>query len=620
VRRWLSVHPIVPAVVYFVVAVVWIAVSDRVALRLFPEPDAFAAAQTIKGWVFVAASASLIAITSLRQHRVRAVLEREKHAAHDRALGAYQRLLDEVATLDGRVDAARDRDVGDAMRHFLTELGAWDELRLWRIDGDQRACVYAAGAEGDRSAAAAATPTRPDDAVARALATGREAVVDEPDGVRGQGLRRTVVAVPVGVEDGVLGVVELVGTEPRAFLGETALALRMAASLLGLLWHNQDLWTREAHGRRVLEASEARLAHRLDQISSLHRIDRAITSGQPLSATLELAVREVVQRLGVDIACVLVRDDAERLLRPAASFGFRAAASARATVPVGEGVAGAMAYGEAHVSIDGRDPLSARFVRARLIEDEGVEAYDSVPLNAHGELYGVLEVFHRAPAVRGGDWAADLEAFGDQIAIAIDQATTASALRATNRQLVEAYDTTIEGWAAALDLRDEETQGHSRRVTDLTVRLAERLGVPPAEREHIRRGALLHDIGKMGVPDAILSKPGPLDEDEWAVMKQHPGLAHQLLSGTPFLRDALDIPYAHHERWDGSGYPLGLAGDAIPLAARIFAVVDVYDALSSDRPYRAAWPRDRVLAHLRAESGRHFDPAVVRAFLELVGA
>jgi putative nucleotidyltransferase with HDIG domain len=185
---------------------------------------------------------------------------------------------------------------------------------------------------------------------------------------------------------------------------------------------------------------------------------------------------------------------------------------------------------------------------------------------------------------------------------------------------VEAYDTTIEGWAAALDLRDEETQGHSRRVTDLAVKLATRLGVSEADRVRIKRGALLHDIGKMGVPDAILSKPGPLDEAEWAVMKQHPSLAHQLLSGTPFLRDALDIPYGHHERWDGTGYPRGLAGESIPLAARIFAVVDVYDALSSDRPYRAAWPRDRVLAHLRAESGTHFDPTVVRAFLDLIDA
>jgi putative nucleotidyltransferase with HDIG domain len=618
-RRWLAIHPTVPALVYFVVAVAWIAASDRVALWLFPEAAALALVQTLKGWGFVAASALLIAATSLRQHRLRAVLEQEKRAAHDRALGAYQRLLEQVATLDARVDAERDRGIGDAMRGFLTELGAWDGLRLWRVGPDRRACVFAATDAGAIDLAASPAPAE-GEALARALATGREAVGREPAArPRGSG-HRTVVALPVEVDGAILGAVEVLGPEARPFLGETTVALRMAASLLGLLWHNHDLWTREELGRRVLAASEERLAQRLDQLSALHRIDRAITSGQTLEATLDLAVRQVVQRLGVDAASVLVRDEAERVLRPAASAGFRAASSATRTVALGDGVAGGMNEHEGPVSIDGRDRLRARIVRARLIEDEGIEAYDAVPLRAHGEFHGVLEVFHRAPATRSHEWRTDLVAFGDQIAIAIDQATTAAALRETNRQLVEAYDTTIEGWAAALDLRDEETQGHSRRVTDLAVKLATRLGVSEADRVRIKRGALLHDIGKMGVPDAILSKPGPLDEAEWAVMKQHPSLAHQLLSGTPFLRDALDIPYGHHERWDGTGYPRGLAGESIPLAARIFAVVDVYDALSSDRPYRAAWPRDRVLAHLRAESGTHFDPTVVRAFLDLIDA
>lgn len=619
-RRWLAVQPTVPALIYFVVAVAWIAASDRVALWLFPDHDAFVLVQTIKGWAFVTASTALIAATSLRQQRVRTVLEQEKRAAHDRALGAYERLLEQVATLDARVDADRDHGIGSAMRGFLTELGAWDGLRLWRAATDQPVCVYAASDAGAIDLAAAPPRVAADDAAARALATGREAVATEPGPHARDGRSRTVVAVPVEVDGAVLGVVEVLGPEQRAFLGETAIALRMAASLLGLLWHNHDLWTREERSREVLAASEARLAQRVGQLSALHQIDRAITSGQALAATLDLSVRQLVQRLAVDAACVLVRDDAERVLRPAASAGFRAALSATATVALGEGVAGGLTHREGRVSISGRDRLRARFARALLIEDEGVEAYDAVMLHAHGEFQGVLEVFHRSPATRGDEWTADLVAFGDQIAIAIDQAATATALRDTNRQLLEAYDTTIEGWAAALDLRDEETQGHSRRVTDLAVRLAERLGVPEADIEHIRRGALLHDIGKMGMPDAILSKPGPLDAAEWAVMKQHPGLAHQLLSGTPFLRDALDIPYGHHERWDGTGYPRGLAGDAIPLAARIFAVVDVYDALRSDRPYRAAWPRERVLAHLRAESGSHFDPSVVRAFMELIDA
>jgi len=183
------------------------------------------------------------------------------------------------------------------------------------------------------------------------------------------------------------------------------------------------------------------------------------------------------------------------------------------------------------------------------------------------------------------------------------------------REAVLAYDETIEGWSNALDLRDEETEGHSRRVSEMTVAVAKSMGFTPDNLIDVRRGALLHDIGKMGVPDAILLKPGPLDEAEWKMMREHPGYAKKMLENIEFLGPALDIPYCHHERWDGSGYPRGLAGEQIPLSARIFAIVDVWDALSNDRPYRQAWSLDRVREKLVTESGKHFDPNVVAAFL-----
>ncbi len=189
---------------------------------------------------------------------------------------------------------------------------------------------------------------------------------------------------------------------------------------------------------------------------------------------------------------------------------------------------------------------------------------------------------------------------------------------ALNSELLHAYDATIEGWSRALDLRDHETEGHSRRVTEMTLRLAQAVGIPEAEMVHVRRGALLHDIGKMGVPDAVLLKPGPLDDDEWITMRRHPALAKEMLDPAEFLRPALTIPYCHHEKWDGSGYPQGLRGDEIPLSARLFALVDVWDALSSDRPYRAAWPPERVKDHLHGLAGTHFDPDLVSVFLELL--
>jgi hypothetical protein len=181
-----------------------------------------------------------------------------------------------------------------------------------------------------------------------------------------------------------------------------------------------------------------------------------------------------------------------------------------------------------------------------------------------------------------------------------------------------AYETTIAGWSRALDLRDNETEGHSQRVANITLELATRVGMDCDELTHLRRGALLHDIGKMGVPDAILLKPGPLTEAEWVEMRRHPEYAHQLLAPIPFLRPALDIPYCHHERWDGGGYPRGLAGEEIPVAARIFAIVDVWDALRSARPYRDRWPDDNVRAYLRGQAGKQFDPDLVQAFLEMV--
>jgi len=181
-----------------------------------------------------------------------------------------------------------------------------------------------------------------------------------------------------------------------------------------------------------------------------------------------------------------------------------------------------------------------------------------------------------------------------------------------------AYEATIEGWARALDLRERETGAHTQRVADLTVRVARKLGVPEPEIVHLRRGAILHDIGKIAVPDHILLKPEPLTEEEWAVMRRHPEYAYELLSPIEYLRPALEIPYCHHERWDGSGYPRGLRGEEIPLGARIFAVVDVYDALTSDRPYRRAWSHEQAVAYLREQAGKQFDPKVVETFLQVL--
>jgi putative nucleotidyltransferase with HDIG domain len=242
-----------------------------------------------------------------------------------------------------------------------------------------------------------------------------------------------------------------------------------------------------------------------------------------------------------------------------------------------------------------------------------------VPLIAKGQLKGVLEVFNRTPLNNiGGEWQGFLETVAGQAAIAIDNISLLEGLQRSHTELFLAYDATIEGWSRALDLRDKETEGHTQRVTDLTLRLARAMHINEDEMVHIRRGALLHDIGKMGVPDKILNKPGPLTDEEWVVMRKHPVYAYEMLSPITYLRPALDIPYCHHEKWDGSGYPRGLKGEQIPLAARLFAVVDVWDALRSERPYRQSWPKEKVIEHIKSLSGTHFDPKAVELFLSIM--
>lgn len=206
-----------------------------------------------------------------------------------------------------------------------------------------------------------------------------------------------------------------------------------------------------------------------------------------------------------------------------------------------------------------------------------------------------------------------------EVSLAIANAQLYEKARQAVTDISQAYNDTLEGWSRMLDMRDHVTEEHTHRVTELTVALAKKMGLPDSELGHIRRGVLLHDIGKMGIPDSILQKPGALTDDERAIMQTHPEKAYQVLSRIEYLLPAMDIPYCHHEKWDGTGYPRKLKGEAIPLSARLFAVVDVYDALTSDRPYRKAWEKDKVLTYIREQSGRHFFPEAVQAFCELIG-
>ncbi|HKK08558.1 MAG TPA: HD domain-containing phosphohydrolase [Gemmatimonadota bacterium] len=369
----------------------------------------------------------------------------------------------------------------------------------------------------------------------------------------------------------------------------------------------------------VTELEEARLQaeSQVRRIQSLREIDLAITASLDLRVTLRVVLDQVLEQLNVDAAAILLLGNASQEMEFAAGRGFRTRALRHTTLRLGEGYAGEVARTRSTCVVPDLSADPDRLARSRELEDEGFVSYAAVALVAKGRVNGVLEVFSRRPLDAPEEWRDFLEVLAGQAAIAVDSASLFANLQRSNDRLREAYEQTIEGWARALALRDQETFGHTERVTEVTSRLARRRGLSEEDLVHVRRGALLHDIGKVGVPDRILLKPGSLDEEEWEVMKRHPALAYEILCSIDHLRRALDIPYCHHERWDGSGYPRGLEGPQIPRAARIFAVVDVWDALRSERPYRKAWSVEKTLSHIREESGSHFQPEIVDAFLDL---
>ena len=357
---------------------------------------------------------------------------------------------------------------------------------------------------------------------------------------------------------------------------------------------------------------------RLERLHSLRRIDQAINASLDLGLTLRILVEQVTSQLDTHAASVSLLIPRTQTLETAARLGFQSESQLSSHIRLGSGLAGQAALERKTIQVGNFEASMTDPEHARMMENEGFQAYFAVPLLAKGRVKGVLEVFNRKPLDPDLEWIDFLETLAGQAAIAVENANLVQNLERTNLELTLAYDTTLEGWAHALELRDHETQGHAQRVTELTLQLARELDLTDEALVNIRRGTLLHDIGKMGIPDQILLKPGPLNDEEWEVMRQHPVYAYEMLSQIPYLRPALDIPYCHHERWDGTGYPRGLIGKSIPIAARIFAVVDVWDALCSDRPYRKAWPIEKALAHIKKEAGAHFDPLVVDKFLTLV--
>ncbi len=443
----------------------------------------------------------------------------------------------------------------------------------------------------------------------RAIRTGRLSVVEDVESDpsfalwRERALNsgiRAMAAFPLSGHSGIIGTLAVGGGHLGFFDTEHLALFSNVARSIAVATENAQLIDELQAGA--------------ERVNSLRSIDRTIASTMDLRVMLSAAVQQMQAQLRLDGVVIWLRDRATFTLRPEAASGLHTASLRRGALRLGEDLPGQVALDRrAQMAPTAGDPSQ----RARLLHADGILQRYAAPLIVKGQVVGVSEILSRRSFSEDVAWWEYLEAYMGQIAVAIDNAALWETLQRSKDDLVVAYDTTLEGWARALDLRDHETEGHTRRVTEVVVQLAAALGVRDEELERIRRGALLHDIGKTAISDSILLKPGPLTEEEWVEMRKHPVYAQEFLSNISYLKPALVIPYCHQERWDGSGYPRGLKGEDIPLAARIFAVVDVWDALGSRRPYKEPWTEQQTRDYLREQKGKLFDPRVVDAFLAI---
>lgn len=414
------------------------------------------------------------------------------------------------------------------------------------------------------------------------------------------------ICVPISLASERVGVFMLSAAPQQPFSDGEIRLLKTLSEIVGTGIHRLRL---HGHTQRSLK-----------RMAALRTIDLAITSSLGLDLSMDVLLDQAMGQLGADAAVVHRLDPYTQKLEEIGRRGFDYPTGLTMSDPATELWRWEAILTRApvkHLEALPEGESSQESVRS---SGEGFRTYHAIPLVAKATVKGVLEVLHRESFRPDTEWLEFLEALGNLAALAIDNSELFDKLQRSNQELRLAYDSTIEGWSRALDLRDHETEGHTQRVVGMTLRLSRAMGMSQEELLDVKRGALLHDIGKMGIPDQILLKTGPLSEGEWKIMRQHPYLAFKMLAPIPYLRKALDIPYCHHEHWDGSGYPRGFKGQQIPLSARIFSVVDVWDALSSDRPYREAWPFEQVREYILGSAAPQFDPAVVRCFFDLLDA
>ena len=431
-------------------------------------------------------------------------------------------------------------------------------------------------------------------------------------------ITRSGIIVPLIFQEQVIGAIQILSIHKNTYTENDLRIAEALASQIAVASNNAILYRRAQFEIEERKRADENIKRQVERLMAISEFDRRIGINLNLDDHLPKLTELVCTYLHVDAALILLLDAPAQELVYSFGHGFTANTVTALRIPTGTDYVGRNRLEEARIASFDLSEAGVHLSQAKFWQTEGFTSFYSVPLAAKGVLKGVLEVFHRTPFDADFEWLDFLETLGGQLSLAINEYDLFNDLQRSNRELVQAYDATIEGWSHALDLRDKETEGHSRRVTDITVKIAQAYGYHDKDLAFIRYGALLHDIGKMGVPDHILLKPGALTPEEWVEMRKHPTYGYEFLLPNKYLEPALSIPHCHHEKWDGTGYPRGLKGEEIPLAARMFSVVDVWDALNSDRPYRKAWPIEKTLEHIRTQAGVSFDPQVVEVFIRLL--
>jgi putative nucleotidyltransferase with HDIG domain/PAS domain S-box-containing protein len=564
---------------YLIFGGLWILLSDRFLAALFQDPDKLTEFQSYKGWMFVAASALFIYFLLKRYldfQRQAALRIRTSEERLQLALTAGNQGIFDLDVESGVIEVNEiiPKMLGINPDNFRETIDSWVE----RIHPEDREIA------------------------------GRQI----SNLLRGE-LIELVTEYRIITQSGELLWIYLRGSIVERFSNGSV------KRVSGVLSNITEKKNSELRMARLFEESNTRL-HRIE---ALHEIDQAISTNFHQIETLQSILKHLKNELAIDAAAILLADGTAQMYSHNASIGFMTSTHESTHFNIGESYSQKSIQKDCMISLEVDEVRKIDASFADMVAREGFKSYISFPLFAKGKLKGLLEIFHRSSFSPDREWINFAKTLAGQTAIAIENAHLFDSLNEANTNLIKinqdllaAYDATIESLSRAIDMRDKETENHSLRVMKITMEFATKLGFNEIELNHIRRGALLHDIGKLAVPDSILNKNGFLDEDERKIIQEHPVFAFNMLKTINYLLPAIDIPHLHHEKWDGSGYPNGLKGEEIPKAARMFAIVDVFEALTSDRPYRKAWSIDQAIQYIIEQKSKHFDPDLVDKFVE----